>query len=95
MLSLLLALLDITVEIGVVAQERLLGADFGESVAELVRWVGGLEGMRGGGVPAPVVEDGGGGGGLAWTVLAAGIQVRWYEMGRRFQGRMLGLEVDG
>ncbi|KAK5092041.1 telomere binding protein [Exophiala xenobiotica] len=95
-LSLLLALLDITVEIGVSAQERLLGADLGDQVAELVRWVGALEGMRGGGgsgsVPAPTTATENGG--VAWTVLAAGVQVRWYEMGRRFQGRMLGLEVD-
>jgi len=91
-LSLLLALLDITVEIGVSAQERILGADLGDQAAELVRWVGALEGMRGGSVPAPTTATENGG--VAWTVLAAGIQVRWYEMGRRFQGRMLGLEVD-
>ena len=91
-LALLLALLDITAEIGVSAQERLLGGGFGDRVAELVRWVGGLENSRG--VPPPEPVTGTADGGVAWTVLAAGIQVRWYEMGRRFQGRMLGLEVD-
>ena len=92
-LSLLLALIDITVEIGVSAQERLLGNDFGDRVAELVRWVAGLEDLRGV-PPPPLDEDRSGREGLAWTVLAAGIQVRWHEIGRRFQGRMLGFEVD-
>ncbi|KAK5957378.1 telomere binding protein [Knufia fluminis] len=91
-LALLLALIDITSEIGISAQERLLGAEFGDSVAELVRWVSGLENMAG--VPPPMGGDERGEGGVAWTVLAAGIQVRWYEIGRRFQGRMLGLDVD-
>lgn len=94
LLGLLLALIDITVEIGVTAQERLLGDEFGSVVAELVRWVSSLEEN---GAPPPSKEgdgDGRGGGGVAWTVLAAGIQVRWVEIGRRFQGRMLGL-ADG
>lgn len=91
-LGLLLALIDTTVEIGVSAQERLLGAEFGDQVAELVRWASQLGDMPG--VPPPTKEDGRGENGVAWTVLAAGIQVRWYEIGRRFQGRMLGLEVD-
>ena len=93
----MLALIDITVEIGITAQERLLGNEFGDAVAELVRWVAELEG--GGRVPPPVMESdgivmGSGRGGLAWTVLAAGIQVRWIEIGRRFQGRMLGFGLD-
>lgn len=89
LLGLLLALIDVTVEIGVTAQERLLGDEFGGVVSELVRWVSSLEEN---GAPAPTKnEDGRGGEGVAWTVLAAGIQVRWMEIGRRFQGRMLGL----
>lgn len=92
LLGLFLALVDITVEIGVVAQERLLGDEFGGVLSELVKWVSALEDS---GAPPPTSnEDGRGGGGTAWTVLAAGIQVRWMEIGRRFQGRFLGLE-DG
>lgn len=71
------------------AQERLLSDEFGETVSELVRWVSGLEDN---GAPPPTKnEDGRGGEGVAWTVLAAGIQVRWMEIGKKFQGRMLGL----
>lgn len=89
LLGLLLGLIDITVEIGVTAQERLLGDEFGGVVSELVRWVSSLEDN---GAPPPTKnEDGRGGDGVAWTVLAAGIQVRWMEIGKRFQGRMLGL----
>lgn len=92
-LGLFLALIDITTEIGVTAQERLLADPFGTAVSELVRWIGGLE--ENGRAPPPTKnEDGRGGEGVAWTVLAAGIQVRWWEMGRRFQGRMLGLNLD-
>lgn len=90
-LGLLLALVDITSEIGVAAQERLLADPFGMQVSELVAWVGSLE--NSGVAPPPTKEDGRGGEGVAWTVLAAGIQVRWYEMGRKFQGRMLGLQM--
>lgn len=91
LLALFLALIDITVEIGVTAQERLLSDEFGNVVSELVRWVSGLEGN---GAPPPIEVGSAGGMGVAWTVLAAGIQVRWVEIGRRFQGRMFGL-ADG
>lgn len=88
-LQLLLTLLEVNVAAGGVAEERLV-TEFGEGCAELVRWVGGLEGV---GVARPGVEEGGeeGRGGMPWTVLAAGIQVKWMEIGRKFQGRMLGL----
>lgn len=89
LLGLFLALIDITVEIGITAQERLLGDEFGGPVSELVRWVSSLE--ENGAPPPTKNEDGRGGEGVAWTVLAAGIQVRWMEIGKRFQGRMLGL----
>lgn len=93
MLGLFLALIDITTEIGVTAQERLLADPFGTTISELARWVSGLE--ESGRAPPPMKdEDGRGGEGVAWTLLAAGIQVRWWEMGRRFQGRMLGLSLD-
>lgn len=90
-LGLFLALIDITTEIGVSAQERLLADPFEMQVSELVAWTSSLE--NSGVAPPSTKEDGRGGEGMAWTVLAAGIQVRWYEMGRKFQGRMLGLQM--
>lgn len=92
MLGLFLALVDLTSEIGVSAQERMLADPFGNTIAELVRWIGELE--RGGRAPPPAKEDDGGSGVMPWTVVAAGIQVRWYEIGKKFQGRMLGFELD-
>lgn len=92
LLGLLLALVDLTVEIGVVAMERLIGAEFGGQVAELVRWVAGLEDRND--VPPPSNADENEARGMPWTVLAAGIQVRWMEIGKRFQSRMLGLRDD-
>jgi hypothetical protein len=53
--------------------------------AELVAWAGNLGNVVN--VPDTGREDGG----LPWTVLLAGIQVKWHEVGRKFQGRMLGL----
>lgn len=92
MLGLFLALIDITSEIGVSAQERLLADPFGNTVAELVKWIGGLE--SGGRAPAPAKDgDVASGNSMPWTVIAAGIQVRWYEMGRKFQSRMLGFDL--
>lgn len=92
MLSIFLALVDITSEIGVSAQERMLADPFGNTVAELVRWIGSLD--SGGRAPPPAKEEDGRTGAMPWTVMAAGIQVRWYEMGKKFQGRMLGFELD-
>ena len=92
LLQLLLTTLDLNVEAGRTAEERLV-TDFGAMMAELTRWAGAL---ADGGVSVPVVE--GEGMGMPWTVLVAGIQVRWHEVGRKFQGRMLGLmggEMDG
>lgn len=87
LLHLLLALLDITIEAGVTAQERLI-TDHGSQVAELINWSNSL----GDKISVPDAETADSG--VAWSVLAAGIQVKWFEMGRRFQGRMLGLSVD-
>ncbi|ETN36982.1 uncharacterized protein HMPREF1541_07970 [Cyphellophora europaea CBS 101466] len=84
-LHLLLVVLDLTVEAGRAAEERLI-TELGATVAEVMRWVGGLE-DRG----VPVVDVEGVGGGLQWNALAAGLQVKWHEMGGRWQGRMLGL----
>jgi telomere length regulation protein len=93
MLTLLLTTLDVNVEAGTTAEERLV-TDFGDMVAELVRWVGGL----GESVRVPEVGMGGlvrgdeeEGMGMPWTVIAAGIQVKWAEVGRKFQGTMMGL----
>lgn len=69
-----------------VAEERLV-TEYGEWMAELVRWVGGLGDI----VAEPPVQEEAKAGALLWTVLAAGIQVKWHEVGRKFQGRMLGL----
>lgn len=91
-LGLLLALIDITTEVGVTAQEILLGNEFGPRVAECIRWVDQLENMPG--TPSPSTESGKGVGGMAWTVLAAGIQVRWYEIGKHFQSKMMGFQLE-
>lgn len=94
MLTLLLVVLDVNVEAGGVTEEGLVGGVVGEVLVELVGWVKGLgEGTR---VPevvgAKMGEEGAGaGGGMPWSVVAAGIQVKWFEVGRKFQGRMLGL----
>jgi telomere length regulation protein len=92
MCQLLLTTLDLNISAGTVAEERLV-TEFGPAMAELVRWTGDL--ADGGGVSVPVAEEGDGeavdGVGLPWTLLVAGIQVRWREVGRKFQGRMMGL----
>jgi telomere length regulation protein len=92
LLQLLLTTLDLNVEAGRTAEERFV-TDFGVMMAELITWAGGL---AEGGISVPVLE--GEGLGMPWTVLVAGIQVKWHEVGRKFQGRMLGLmsgELDG
>lgn len=89
MLALFLALIDITVDIGVSAQERLI-AGYGSLTSELVRWTASLEEKQ---IPVPSKDDEETGA-MPWPVLAAGIQVRWHEIGRRFQARFLGLSVD-
>jgi len=85
-LQLLLTTLDLNIEAGAVAEERLV-SDHGTSVAELVAWAAGLGNV----VAVPVTEEKGQG--MPWPVLVAGIQVKWHEVGRKFQGRMLGLTV--
>ncbi|KAI1618478.1 telomere length regulation protein-domain-containing protein [Exophiala viscosa] len=86
-LHLLLTILDLNVEAGSTAEERLV-TDFGPMIAELVSWAADL-GTR---VSIPEVHaDEGLGMGMPWTILVAGIQVKWQEVGRKFQGRMLGL----
>ncbi|EXJ88295.1 hypothetical protein A1O1_05225 [Capronia coronata CBS 617.96] len=86
-LHLLLTLLDLSVEAGPTAEERLV-TDFGHMLAELVSWAAGLAER----VPITEVDaDPGLGMAMPWTVLVAGIQVKWQEIGRKFQGRMLGL----
>lgn len=86
-LHLLLTLLDLNIEAGTTSEERLV-TDFGSMIAELTSWAATLgeqesipevHGEEGLGMPMP------------WPVLVAGIQVKWQEVGRKFQGRMLGL----
>jgi telomere length regulation protein len=81
MLQLLLSILDLNIEAGVVAEERLV-TDFGQTIAELMAWVAGLQNMS---IPTQEGE------GMPWNVIAAGCQVKWQEVGRKFQGRMVGL----
>lgn len=88
-LALLLALIDITIDIGVSAQERLI-VEYGGLTSELVRWVASLEERQ---IPVPAEQDGETGA-MPWPVLAAGIQVRWHEIGKRFQARFMGLSID-
>jgi len=84
-LQLLLTLLDLNVEAGTTAEERLV-TEFGSMIAELISWSGSL-GER---VSIPEVDTNAGGE-MPRPVLVAGIQVKWQEVGRKFQGRMLGL----
>jgi telomere length regulation protein len=84
LLQLLLTVLDLNVEAGSTAEERLV-TDFGPMLSELTSWLSGL----GKTVSVPEVEDEIGT--MPWPVLVAGIQVKWHEVGRKFQGRMLGL----
>ncbi|KAK7890246.1 telomere binding protein [Exophiala xenobiotica] len=86
-LHLLLALLELNIEAGSTAEERLV-TDFGPMIAELVSWAAGL-GER---VSIPEVHgEKGLGMAMPWPVLVAGVQVKWQEVGRKFQGRMVGL----
>lgn len=81
MLQLLLSILDLNIEAGIVSEERLV-TDFGQTIAELMAWIGGLQNMS---IPTQERE------GMPWNVIAAGCQVKWQEVGRKFQGRMVGL----
>ncbi|KIX01736.1 uncharacterized protein Z518_09462 [Rhinocladiella mackenziei CBS 650.93] len=86
-LHLLLTLLDLNIEAGSTAEERLV-TDFGPMIAELVSWAAAL-GDRAS-IPE-IRDDPSVGMAMPWPVLVAGIQVKWQEVGRKFQGRMLGL----
>lgn len=93
-LSLLLSILDLNISAGTVAEERLI-TDFGPEIAELMAWIGGLQNMNTN-MNIPTIEAEGAG--MPWTVIAAGCQVKWQEVGRKFQGRMVGLmggELEG
>lgn len=97
-LHLLLSLLHLNIEAGNTAEERLV-TEFGPALAELVSWAADL-GDR---VTIPTKGGGNGDGNpelsssssssvsLPWPVLVAAIQVKWHEVGNRFQGRMFGL----
>ena len=85
LLQLLLTTLDLNVEVGTIAEEKLV-TEFGEMISELVAWAGNLSNV----VSVPTTEESEGMG-IAWTLLVAGIQVKWHEVGRKFQGRMIGL----
>ena len=88
LLQLLLTLLDMNVEAGSTAEQRLV-TDFGPMLADIISWAGTL----GDDANVPVLEKDGAEMGMSmpWTVLVAGIQVKWHEIGRKFQGRMMRL----
>ena len=91
-LALLLCLLDLNT-VTPTAEERLI-TDFGPQIAELMAWVSDLVNQTNNNKNIPTME----GEGMPWTALAAGCQVKWQEVGRKFQGRMFGLmggELDG
>ena len=87
-LNLLLLILDLNISAGSVAEERLI-TEFGSMISELVSWIVGLEGS----IPDDAYGRGQSEGEemMPWTVIAAGVRVKWAETGRKFQGRMLGL----
>lgn len=85
LLQLLLTTMDLNIESGSIGEERLV-AEFGPMLAELISWAGDLEKM----VSVPVAE-GNDMPGMPWNIIVAGIQVKWHEVGRKYQGRMLGL----
>jgi telomere length regulation protein len=93
LLQLLLSVLDLNVAAGAVSEERLV-TEFGNMIGELVAWAGNLGNV----VNVPEMGQGEMGMGMPWTVLVAGVQVKWHEVGRKFQGRMIGLagaDLDG
>jgi telomere length regulation protein len=93
LLQLLLSVLDLNVAAGAVSEEHLV-TEFGSMIAELVAWAGNLGNV----VNVPEMGQEEMGMGMPWTVLVAGVQVKWHEVGRKFQGRMIGLagaDLDG
>ncbi|KIW20098.1 hypothetical protein PV08_00673 [Exophiala spinifera] len=86
-LHLLLTVLDLNIEAGTTSEE-LLVTDFGSMIAELTSWAASLGEQQS---TPEVHEEKGLGMPMPWPVLVAGIQVKWQEVGRKFQGRMLGL----
>jgi telomere length regulation protein len=102
LLSLLLCLLDLNTQ-SPTAEERLV-SDFGAQISELISWISGLQNQSSHNIPT--LDGTGTGTGnnnsdrktTPWPAIAAGCQVKWQEVGRKFQGRMLGLrggELDG
>ena len=90
LLQLLLTTVDINIEAGGIAEERLV-TEFGANLSELIKWAGGLEEN----MSVPVMENEQAlGGGMPWNVIVAGIQVKWHEVGRKYQARMLGMGFE-
>lgn len=105
LLTLLLVVLDVCGEAGGQVEEGLVVES---GMGGLVEWVRGLEMGDGGRIPEVggrrKGEGAGAGGqglrkgdgeGMPWSVVAAGIQVKWFEIGRKFQGRMMMGLADG
>ena len=92
LLQLLLSILDLNIAAGRAAEENLI-SEFGQQTSELVAWTGQLD--KGNNIPA-IDKDDELGGAMPWTVVAAAVQVKWYEIGKKYQGRILGLlALDG
>lgn len=90
MLSLLLTLLTLNTHTST-SESRLI-TDFGSQITELISWISSLSTSS----HIPTLSDDESS--MPWTAIAAGCQVKWQEVGRKFQGRMLGLrsgELDG
>jgi telomere length regulation protein len=92
-LSLLLCILDLNTSTS--TSEARLVTNTGAQVSELISWISNLQSQSS---HIPTISDPSTGNTMPWTALAAGCQVKWQEVGRKFQGRMLGLrsgELDG
>ena len=86
LLQLTLTTLDVNIASGSVGEERLV-TDFGSQLAELLSWASSLN--ESSTTVMLTTEDRT----LPWNLLLAACQVRWHAIGRKFQGRMLGLSM--
>lgn len=83
MVQLLLTVLDINMEAGGLTEEQLI-TSFGSMIAELLAWTNDIKTNFS--VPPGDPSEG-----VPWEVIAASCQIKWQELGRKFQGRMMGL----
>ncbi|RMD39429.1 hypothetical protein DV735_g5704, partial [Chaetothyriales sp. CBS 134920] len=92
LLQLLLTTLDLNMSAGSVAEERLV-TEFGSMMAELIHWSARLADDDSARAPVVVIDnqhrDGDDGAAMSWTILVAGLQVKWHQVGNKYQGRMM------